>query len=249
VATDPTKILTFGNANEFVSPVRAKALIFNDPQSLRLLGQVKRLATTNATVLIIGETGTGKELVARHLHQFSERKGPFVAVNCGAFNENLIESELFGHETGSFTGAQQSRIGWFEAANGGTLFLDEIGELPLSSQVKLLRVLQEAEVVRIGSRKAIPLDIRLVAATNLRLEEAVEAGKFRQDLYYRLPPLRERRGDIMPLIEHFADKYRQQLGLGPVSFSSAAEQALLLHAWPGNIRELENVIHYALILC
>ncbi len=252
----PTKVLTFGNADAFVSPVRAKTLIFNDPQSLRLLSQVERMARTDATVLIVGETGTGKELVARHIHQISGRKGPFAAVNCGAFNENLVESELFGHEAGSFTGAQQSRIGWFEAAKGGTLFLDEIGDLPLSSQVKLLRVLQEGEVVRLGSRKAIPLDIRLVAATNLQLEEAVEAGEFRRDLYYRLnvatvrlPPLRERRGDIMPLIAHFADKYRRQLGLGPVSFSPAAEQALLSHAWPGNIRELENVVHYALILC
>jgi sigma-54-specific transcriptional regulator len=207
-------------------------------------------------VLIIGDTGTGKELIARHVHNQSGRNGPFVAVNCGAFSENLIEAELFGHEAGAFTGAQGQRQGWFEAAQHGTLFLDEIGDLPLAMQVKLLRVLQERQVVRLGSRKPIDIDVRLVAATNVDLVSAVEAGHFRADLYYRLniatinlPPLRERPGDIIPLARHFVDSYRAKLHLGPIEFSSNARQALINYGWAGNIRELENVIHYALIVC
>jgi sigma-54-specific transcriptional regulator len=167
-----------------------------------------------------------------------------------------VEAELFGHEAGAFTGAQQTRPGWFETANGGTLFLDEIGDMPLHLQVKLLRVLQERQVVRVGSRKAIPVNVRLVAATNVKLEPAVGAGRFRRDLYYRLnvaavnlPSLRERRGDILTLAAHFIETYRQELGLQGVSLSHGAEQALLSHSWPGNIRELENVIHYGLIMC
>jgi len=255
VGSTPTKLLTFGDPAVVTSPIRAKALVFHDPQSVRLLSQIERMASTAATALIIGETGTGKELVARHIHLCSGRNGPFVAVNCGALNESLAEAELFGHEQGAFTGAQQQREGWFEAANGGTLFLDEIGDLPLSLQVKLLRVLQEQQVVRLGSRKPIPLDIRVIAATNVPLEEAVAAGKFRQDLYYRLnvaqvrlPSLRERRGDILPLVKHFAEKYGRGLGREKVTFTPEAERALLFYDWPGNIRELENVVHYGLIL-
>ncbi|MEF0848148.1 sigma-54 factor interaction domain-containing protein, partial [Pseudomonas aeruginosa] len=161
--------------------------VFNDPRSRELLERIERLAPSEANALVIGETGTGKELVARHIHALSGRSGgPFVAVNCGAFAESLVESELFGHEKGAFTGALQSKAGWFEAANGGTLFLDEIGDLPPSIQVKLLRVLQEREVVRLGSRRPIPIDVRLVAATNVDLADAVVAGHFREDLFYRL---------------------------------------------------------------
>ena len=190
--------------------IRAKALTFDDPKSRVLLERIQLVAPSDATVLVTGESGTGKELIARLVHSLSERHdGPFVAVNCGAFSETLIESELFGHERGAFTGAINSQPGWFESANRGTLFLDEVGDLPLSAQVKLLRVLQEREVTPVGSRKTVKIDVRLVAATNVNLEAAVRAGNFREDLYYRLNvvklsllPLRERLGDIAPLIDH-----------------------------------------------
>ena len=239
-----------------VLSIRAKAMLFNDPSSAELLLQVERIARSDATALIIGETGTGKELIARHIHTHSGRKGPFVAVNCGAFSETLIDAELFGHEMGAFTGASQSRSGWFEAANGGTLFLDEIGDLSLALQVKLLRVLQERQVVRLGSRKPIPLDVRLVAATNVDLHKAIQANHFRPDLYYRLsvatvklPPLYERAGDILPLAYHFIASYGEKMNMENVRLSADAESALLTYEWPGNIRELENAIHYALIVC
>lgn len=235
--------------------IRAKALVFEDPGSVALLERVEQVAPTDATVLVIGETGTGKELLARRVHQGSGRRGPFLAVNCGAFSEALIDAELFGHESGAFTGASQARAGWFESANGGTLFLDEIGDLPLALQVKLLRVLQERQVVRLGSRKPIALDVRLIAATNVDLRNAVAAGHFRADLYYRisvatleLRPLYERPGDILPLARHFLASYSQRLGITGASLAPDAEQALLAHDWPGNIRELENVVHYALIV-
>lgn len=249
------KVLTFPDSQAHPLSIRAKALVFNDPVSLDILNTTELIAPSEATVLIIGDTGTGKELIARHVHNQSGRTGPFVAVNCGAFSENLIEAELFGHEAGAFTGAQGQRQGWFEAAQYGTLFLDEIGDLPLAMQVKLLRVLQERQVVRLGSRKPIDIDVRLVAATNVDLVNAVEAGHFRADLYYRLniasinlPPLRARPGDIIPLARHFVESYRAKLHLGPIEFSSNARQALIAYGWPGNIRELENVIHYALIV-
>lgn len=248
-----SRLLTLPNAGAL--SIRAKALVFEDPGSLALLERVDQVAPTEATVLIIGETGTGKELLARRIHQGSGRSGPFVAVNCGAFSESLIDAELFGHETGAFTGAAHARAGWFEAADGGTLFLDEIGDLSLSLQVKLLRVLQERQVVRIGSRKPIALDVRLIAATNVDLRDAVNASHFRADLYYRLSvatlelrPLFERPGDILPLARHFLASYAARLGIKDASLSPEAEQALLAHDWPGNIRELENVIHYALIV-
>jgi sigma-54-specific transcriptional regulator len=249
-------LLTFPDPGAMALSIRAKALLFHDPRSVALLRHVERVARSEATVLVVGETGTGKELIARHIHAQSGRSGPFVAVNCGAFSESLIDAELFGHESGAFTGASGARAGWFEAANGGTLFLDEIGDLPLALQVKLLRVLQERQVVRLGSRRPIPLDVRLVAATNVDLQAAVEAQRFRADLYYRLsvatielPPLRERPGDILPLARHFIDLYRHKLGLEAVTLAPDAEAALLAYGWPGNIRELENVIHYALIVC
>ncbi|MDH4555952.1 sigma-54-dependent Fis family transcriptional regulator [Pseudomonas sp. BN417] len=250
-------LLTHPNARELTKSVRATVLVFKDPVSQELLSRIERLAPSEANALIIGETGTGKELVARHLHNLSRRaSGPFVAVNCGAFPETLVESELFGHEKGAFTGATCSKAGWFEAANGGTLFLDEIGDLPLNMQVKLLRVLQEREVVRLGSRTPIPIDVRLVAATNVNLADAVIAGHFREDLFYRLhvasielPPLRERRGDILPLAHFFLDEHCRRLGYTPAVLSADAERKLLGHSWPGNIRELENAIHHALLVC
>ncbi|MBE0436098.1 MAG: sigma-54 factor interaction domain-containing protein, partial [Methylomicrobium sp.] len=215
--------------------IRATALVFADPVSRNLLDYIERIAPSEATALIIGETGTGKELVARHIHALSHRRdAPFVAVNCGAFTENLIESELFGHERGAFTGAQTARSGWFETADGGTLFLDEVGDLSLSAQVKLLRVLQEREIVRIGARKATPVNVRLIAATNVDLAAAVQAGHFREDLYYRLNvaglnlrPLRERRGDIMPLVKHFIERYSKRMKLDSVTLTHDAESALL----------------------
>jgi sigma-54-specific transcriptional regulator len=249
------KVLTFPDVYSHALSIRAKALVFNDPLSLGILKTADLVAPSEATVLIIGDTGTGKELIARHIHQQSGRSGPFVAVNCGAFSESLIESELFGHEAGAFTGAKGVRAGWFEAAHKGTLFLDEIGDLPLAMQVKLLRVLQERQVVRLGSRRPIDIDVRLVAATNIDLISAVDAGHFRSDLYYRLnvapihlPPLNERPGDILPLARYFVDRYQAKLQLGPIDIAPDAKQALLAYSWPGNIRELENAIHYALIV-
>jgi sigma-54-specific transcriptional regulator len=249
-------ILKLPTVDPTVTSARAKALVFEDARSRELLRLIQRIAPSHATVLVTGETGTGKEIVARHLHELSPRReGPFLAINCGAFSETLVESELFGHEKGSFTGATDTRAGWFEAANGGTLFLDEIGDLPSPVQVKLLRVLQEREVVRLGSRQAQAIDVRLVAATNVDLAEAVAAGRFREDLYYRLnvasialPSLRDRPGDILPLARYFLDLYRQRLGLGNVRISALAERDLLEHDWPGNIRELDNVVHRALLV-
>jgi sigma-54-specific transcriptional regulator len=249
------KLLTLPNAGELALSIRAKAMTFSDRRSMALLAYLERIAPTEATVLILGETGTGKELVARFIHEQSGRSGPFVAVNCGAFNETLIESELFGHESGAFTGAQQARQGWFEAADGGTLFLDEIGDMPLPLQGKLLRVLQERCVVRLGSRKPTPVDVRLIAATNVDLARAVDNEHFRRDLYYRinvapvnLPALRERREEIMPLAEHFVAIYGRKLGQEGVGITAAAQRRLQAYDWPGNIRELENVIHFAVIM-
>lgn len=248
-------LLSLEGGNAQPLSVRAKALVFSDPISATLLEYIERIAPSDAPVLIGGETGTGKELVARHIHLLSGRKGPFLAVNCGAISDQLAESELFGHEAGSFTGAVGKREGWFEAANEGTLFLDEIGDLPLPLQVKLLRVLQEKEVVRIGSRKSIPVNVRLVVATNVDLDYAVSAGHFRRDLLYRiniaqvkLPPLRERPGDILPLAEHFLKTYSQRMGYRQPQFSTGAIELLLTYSWPGNIRELENVVHFALLV-
>jgi sigma-54-specific transcriptional regulator len=248
-------LLSFPEGQLHPLSVRARALVFEDPRSRAVLETLERVAPSDASVLIIGATGTGKELIARHVHQHSGRSGPFVAVNCGAFNETLIESELFGYEAGAFTGAHRARGGWFEAAQGGTLFLDEIGDLPLSQQVKLLRVLQERQVVRVGSRRPIDVDVRLVAATNVELSQAVEAGHFRRDLWYRLnvatvqlPALYERPGDILPLARHFIRVYCTKLGLPLATLSPDGIDALMAYAWPGNIRELENVIHYALLV-
>ena len=250
-------LLTFPNPHQMALTIRATALVFDDPKSNALLERIQLVAPSEANILIVGETGTGKELIARHVHQLSNRAGgSFIAVNCGALTDSLVESELFGHEKGAFTGAVNAKEGWFEAANGGTLFLDEIGDLPLSTQVKLLRVLQEREVVRVGSRRAIPINVRLVAATNVHLEEAVAASRFREDLYFRLSvavldllPLRNRPGDILPLARHFLNLYANKLGSPKLRLSPATESTLLAHPWPGNIRELENVIHHAVLVC
>lgn len=250
-------LLTFDEPRALSLSIRASALVFEDPESKRLLEQIERIAPSDATVLIIGETGTGKELIARHIHALSKRnRGTFGALNCAALSENLIESELFGHERGAFTGALSTREGWFETAHNGSLFLDEIGDLPLGLQAKLLRVLQEREVVKVGARKPTPIDVRVIAATNVNLEEAVAAGHFRADLYYRfnvatvrLTPLRERPGDILPLARHFLKIYGDRLGYTEVSLSTEAERLLIQYDWPGNIRELENAIHRALLIC
>jgi sigma-54-specific transcriptional regulator len=254
--TSRTGVLTFDNPDDYTLSIRASALVLSDPKSRALHGRLRQIAPSDATVLIIGATGTGKELVAREVHRLSHRaKRPFLAINCGALSESLLESELFGHEKGAFTGAISQKPGWFEAADGGTLFLDEVGDLPLSAQVKLLRVLQEQEVTRVGGRKSIPVNIRLIAATNVPLADAVRAGRFREDLFYRLnvapvslPPLRDRPGDILPLSDYFLDKYSRRLELGEVTLSPQAETKLERYHWPGNIRELENVIHHALLI-
>jgi sigma-54-specific transcriptional regulator len=253
----PIKFVTAADPHALTLSVRASCLVFEDPASKTLLERVHRIAPSEATALIIGETGTGKELIARQIHELSDRRsGPFVAFNCAAITESLMESELFGHERGAFTGAITAKAGWFETAQGGSLFLDEIGDLPLALQAKLLRVIQEREVVRVGSRQPIAINVRLIMATNVKLDEAVTAGRFREDLYYRLnvaslhlPPLRERPGDIMPLAEHFLKLYGARLGYAHVELAPEAVQALLSYPWPGNIRELENSIHHALLIC
>jgi len=212
------------------------------------------IARSEAPVLLTGETGTGKEQTARAIHAMSGRRGPFVAVNCGAFSETLVDAELFGHESGAFTGADRARMGWFEVAQGGTLFLDEIGDMPLALQVKLLRVLQEGQVVRLGSRRPVAVNARLIAATNVDLAAAVADGRFRADLFYRLNvapiallPLRERRSEILPLARTFIERHATDRA--PVGISAEARALLEAHRWPGNIRELENVIQFALIVC
>jgi transcriptional regulator with PAS, ATPase and Fis domain len=250
-------IVTLPDTPLLATSIRATAQVFEDPRSRELLARLEQIAPSDASVLVIGATGTGKELVARHVHQLSgRRQGPFVAVNCGAFAENLVEAELFGHEKGAFTGALTTKAGWFEEAHGGTLFLDEIGDLSMAIQVKLLRVLQEREIVRVGSRKSIAVDVRIVAATNVALEKAVAAGRFRADLYYRinvarldLPPLHARPGDILPLARHFVARHGRRLGARHIELELQAQQKLLRYSWPGNIRELENAIHHALLVC
>ena len=222
----------------------------------RVLLQVEKVADTDATVLITGESGTGKELVARAIHERSRRwQGPLVRVNCAAIPETLFESELFGHARGAFTGAVHDRPGRFEAAHGGTLILDEIGEVPLGMQSKLLRVLQEREVERVGETRPRKIDVRIVAATNRWLEEEVAAGRFRSDLYYRLnvfpiesPPLRERREDIPLLANHFIQAAARRLNRQAPRLSEAALRQLTARDWPGNIRELENAVERAVIL-
>ncbi|HAX44011.1 MAG TPA: sigma-54 dependent transcriptional regulator [Bryobacteraceae bacterium] len=221
-----------------------------------ILASVERVAPTRTTVLLCGESGVGKDLIARAVHFHSPRaKHPFVKINCTAIPENLMESELFGYEKGAFTGAAQSKPGKFEQADTGTVFLDEIGDVPPSIQVKLLRVLQEREFERLGSNKTKSIDVRVIAATNVDLQRAIEEGNFREDLYYRLnvfpmtiPPLRERREDVPFLAEHFLERFAAQQGRATLRLSAEAQSKLVQYDWPGNVRELENVIERALVL-
>ena len=232
------------------------ALIWTSNIMRRVMAQIDRVAASEARVCIYGETGTGKELVARTLHETSARaSGPFITLNCAAVPAELIESELFGHEKGSFTGATQRHTGKFEQAHRGTLFLDEIGDMPSAMQAKLLRVLEEGEVERIGSGKPTIVDVRVVVATHRNLERLVEAGGFRRDLYHRvlvfpveLPPLRQRLEDLPALVEHFARQVSSQNGWKPIPFTTDAIAALAMYAWPGNIRELRNVVERLLLL-
>jgi len=227
-----------------------------DPEMARIYQTILRVAETPITVLVTGESGTGKELVARAIHQRSLRAGqPFVAVNVAAIPDSLVESELFGHEKGAFTGAHARKLGKFELAQGGTMFLDEIGSLRLDLQTKLLRALQEREIERLGGVRPVPIDVRVVAATNVNLRQAVRRGTFREDLYYRLnvvpihvPPLRERRPDIPFLVDHFARRAARECGRQVDGVSAGALEVLTRYDWPGNVRELENVIHRAVVL-
>lgn len=232
-----------------------EGLIGNSPKMRELIERVKAFAPTRATVLILGENGTGKELVAKALHTNSPRKNkPFVAMNCAALNENLLDDEMFGHEAGAFTGADKLRKGKFEYANGGTLFLDEIGDMPPTLQAKLLRVLENGEVTRIGSNEVIKVDVRLVAATNRDLEQMIREGKFRQDLYYRLrvgmiriPPLRERGKDVALLTTHFLEEFSRRYGKKVPKVSNAVWTAFRNYPWPGNVRELRNLVESMVI--
>jgi two-component system NtrC family response regulator len=232
-------------------------LIGNSAGMERVRTLITKVAPTPSTVLILGETGTGKELVARAVHEQSPRAAePFVAINCGALPETLIESELFGHRKGAFTGADEHRTGLFEVANGGTIFLDEIGELPKAMQAKLLRVLESREIRRVGENRAVTVDVRVVCATHRDLPEMVAAGDFREDLMYRintfeifLPPLRDRLDDIPELAEHLLGRFRGRTAAGSKQLTEDAIEALKTHVWPGNVRELANVIEHATILC
>jgi len=232
-------------------------MLGNSPQMCDVFSSIRKVATTEAPVLILGESGTGKEMAALGIHRRSARSaGPFVAINCGAIPENLLESELFGHEKGAFTGAHAQRPGRIETAANGTLFLDEIGELPPNLQVKLLRFLQEQCIERVGGRKEIHVDTRVIAATNSDLKKALKEGTFREDLYYRLavvvlrlPSLRERTGDIHLLAQAFLKKFGSESGRARIKFSPGAIGAIERYAWPGNVRELENRVRRAVIMC
>ena len=242
--------------NDGNKPGFHSSIIGSSPPMLELLEMVSYVAPTEATVLVAGESGTGKELVAASLHQNSERKdGPFIKVNCAALADSLLESELFGHEKGAFTGADRRREGKFVQADGGTLFLDEIGETSQAMQVKLLRVLQEQELQRVGGEETIKVDVRIIAATNRDLEEEVKAGRFREDLYYRLnvvmltvPPLRERNGDVPRLVEHFVKIFAEKNRKSVASVTPDCMDLLSRYPWPGNVRELENAIERGVIL-
>jgi len=233
-----------------------EGIIGNSPRLQEVIDRVKLVAPSRATILIEGESGTGKELIAQALHQASGRaRGPFIAVHCAALSENLLESEIFGHEKGSFTGAMERRIGRFEAADGGTLFLDEIGEISPSTQVKLLRFLETKSIERVGGSKPIELDVRLVAATNRNLEQLVREGKFREDLFFRLnvvrillPPLRERAEDIPLLLAHYLKMFSEENNLPPLTLEAGALQTLQAYPWPGNVRELRNFAENAVVL-
>ncbi|KAB0671747.1 sigma-54-dependent Fis family transcriptional regulator [Oryzomonas sagensis] len=263
-------ILTLRRAFERIGLVRENRVLLKRVEQIQtiptILGEhpkmrevfriVSKIAATNSTVLIVGESGTGKELVARAIHDGSQRRDkPFMAINCAAIPDSLIESELFGHEKGSFTGANAREIGIFEAANGGTVFLDEIGEMNVAMQAKLLRAIQEKEIRRVGGKVNIPLDVRILSATNKELEQETRRGNFREDLFYRLnvirinlPPLRERGGDVKTLAEYFVKKYSQASGIGVEGISRPAFKLLMNYTWPGNVRQLESVIERSVLM-
>jgi len=252
-----TSVLARAQAARAPAPARARGgLIAGDPAMAEVLSLVEAAAASKATVLITGESGTGKEVVARRIHELSPwALGPFVAVNCAAIPGNLMESELFGHEKGSFTGAAEARSGKFEQAQGGTILLDEVSEMEPALQAKLLRVIQEREVERVGGRRAIPLDLRVIATTNRDLPQEVRKGRFREDLYYRLhvlpielPPLRRRPGDVLALAEHFLASACRANGLPRPTLSPEAARELAAYDWPGNVRELQNALERAAIL-
>lgn len=253
---EPQALLAQINKYQLPDGGESAGVIANDPASREMFAIAQRVAQTDATVLLTGESGVGKEVVARFIHRNSVRcNGPFVAINCAAIPDTLLEATLFGYEKGAFTGAQQAQAGKFEQAQDGTLLLDEVTEMPMSLQAKLLRVLQEREVERVGGKKPVALNIRIIATSNRDMAEAVAKGVFREDLYYRInvfpvaiPALRQRREDILAIARHFVVDHGGRLGRPGVSLSPAAEVALLAHAWPGNVRELENVIQRALIL-
>jgi transcriptional regulator with PAS, ATPase and Fis domain len=230
-------------------------IVTSDPEMRKIFNVLEKVAPTTSTVLILGESGTGKELVARALHDLSGVRGHFVPVNCGAIPDNLLESELFGYEKGAFTGAVSSKIGRFTLANNGTIFLDEIGEMSPHLQVKLLRVLQEKVVEPVGGLKAVPVNVRIIAATNVNLAEEVRLGKFREDLFYRLqvlpitlPPLRARQGDVVRLTNFFSKRFAEQNDRRPLVFSQDALDTMSRYYWPGNVRELENLVERLTIL-
>lgn len=233
-----------------------KGLVTNSPKMLKVCEMIERVAPADVAVLLLGASGTGKELLARAVHDLSPRRSkPFVAINCAAIPENLLESELFGHEKGAFTGAVKQTIGKIELAQGGTLFLDEIGDLPFPLQVKLLRFLQERVIERIGGRREIPVDVRIVCATHQNLDRLIAEGRFREDLYYRLseitidiPPLKERDGDPALLAHHFLNRFSQEMNRNIRGFTPDALAALTTHAWPGNVRELENRVKRGVIM-
>jgi two-component system response regulator HydG len=233
-----------------------EGVVGNSPAMHSVVARLRQIAPTSATVLITGESGTGKELVAKAIHNNSpKRYKPFVPLNCAALSENILESELFGHVRGAFTGADRERKGWFEYANGGTLFLDEVGDIPLSTQVKLLRALESGEIVRVGTNEPVKVNVRLISATNRDLNDAVAAGTFRQDLFHRLkvvsvklPPLRQRREDIPLLIEYFLKEFTTSHGKTVSSITPATRKALMAHFWPGNVRELKNTIESMVVI-
>ncbi|PKM30695.1 MAG: Fis family transcriptional regulator [Gammaproteobacteria bacterium HGW-Gammaproteobacteria-11] len=254
--TPPSALLSFADADRSPLSIRAKALVFVDPRSKKLHDELEYLAKTSLAILVGGETGSGKELLARQIHRTSQRPGLFVAVNCGALLNGQAEAELFGYAPNKPLSSPAGRTGWYGSANGGTLYLDEIGDLPLSLQDKLLTALQTHEIHRVGAKTATPVDVRLVAATSINLERAVRAGNFNAHLYeyinegfLELPPLRQRPADILPLAEYFLAMYAQRLSLNVPRFSDEAQQRLEHHRWTGNTRELENVIHFALLVC
>ncbi len=235
---------------------RSEELIGTSPRMTEVKILVERISPLDTTVVIEGETGTGKNLVAKTIHRISKRSsGKFLSINCGALTETLLESELFGHEKGAFTGAIKQKQGLFEAAHGGTLFLDEINNASLNMQIKLLKVLEEGRIMRIGSTESVPVDVRIIAASNIPIKKEVDEGKFRQDLYYRLkvvtvtmPSLRERRDDIPLLAHHFLDRYRERFNKEIQGFTTEAMDTLLTYDWPGNVRELEHVVERGVIL-